>query len=1116
MCMSCQLQQPLQTSNRFIHKTMSIGIGDNFNYQGSKFNMDRDSFQTKEAMKSYPETSLPPKGFRAYCAEDDEYYEFNAENSVDPETGKWRMVDNPTAKKTVEDAKTNGDYAKEQGDAAKEAARKVTNDVLFKVFQSLTEEEQTQVKQNIGIGVEQKFQGQFESYSELEGVSSPAVGDYAYVGNPRNLYAYKSSGWANLGAFNYNIDQELDADSERGIANGVVTEELYQKNNSTYIFKEGNGTGKNANILNTVIKKVYIDTSELPEDISDDKKLWCIQLCINYTHTNDDGNSYLGTRVWLAYKDKTGVAKRWKIFTITGDAYVGVAKTDEIAIKNSYFILDATSFIGGEYDNAQVIFTGEQDLCYALSNIVYVRIEIQDNSVTSAKIQDNSVTSAKIQDNAVTSRELDIKPLIYIDEYINDGVDKNVILINDLIKRLYISPDDIPSDCKYDDYGYPIIAFRQILYKYNLSGIYLTNRIMLNYMTTDDEWKIGGFLIMEQSDNPSALQPLGSKIVYSSSRKSMAEVDFDLCLKYGYEMGSQPAFDESDRYKINFGKLERFPFLTGDEEIISSLKSNLTVWTKTVATLWPYIAYNLGNGEIVPRTQGGLDTTRYCGIFRAFGLQKYKLEGYVSHSRYNSGIVCYSDFPTDKNWKDVFLSSVYPSEEFYSLPKGTNWIVYVTNEENRYTEVTLVNEKDIPEPIPEPEVPELKTTKPLSKYTLYTIGDSLSAGGQWQSRVVERTGIQFDQNKNAKPGASLSVGGTGTGGGGLTMGYMRTRLLIEQGYIEGDGENTVILLENVNDGAFTFSSDAKTFNITKILDGPNQDSFNAEYLSGIPVEDKNLNTAIKVSITSSGKVLTIDTLPTKEGDITIRTGWAGPTVKSYNIHVVPQDTDEETRQYVIEKILEYDYTGVTDIAGENGNSVIFCGNGGSSYETTLEFTDTGDTGMTCSITSTDSASYEQLKFFLSNDVSADWTNPSRWGTITTGSAWKSSIELLQRTYPKAIIMVTNFPSISRTQSEYLQDDGTYNSNSFRDYQTNTQKQPQRTETLRSIAEYYDLPFVDVWSRVGIGINNLTTFYPETANVHPKTEGYQRFGDVVSSILMQILNSEVETSYNNDL
>ena len=249
--------------------------------------------------------------------------------------------------------------------------------------------------------------GYFTDSSKLTSAyPSAQVGDQAYVGTsyPYAIWRWNGSAWEDTGgtggdetlnlndystkeetqqAIEDNIDQELDADSERGISNGVVTEELYQKNNSTYIFKEGNGTGKNANILNTVIKKVYIDTSELPEDISDDKKLWCIQLCINYTHTNDNGNSYLGTRVWLAYKDKTGVAKRWKIFTITGDAYVGVAKTDEISTKNSYFILDATSFIGSEYDNAQVIFTGEQDLCYALSNIVYVRINIQDNAVTS-------------------------------------------------------------------------------------------------------------------------------------------------------------------------------------------------------------------------------------------------------------------------------------------------------------------------------------------------------------------------------------------------------------------------------------------------------------------------------------------------------------------------------------------------------------------------------------------------------------------------------------------------------------------------------------------------------------------------------------------------------------
>ena len=206
---------------------MGINIGDNLNYQGSKFNVERDSFQTKALMKAYPETSLPPKGFRAYCAEDDEYYEFNATNEVDPDTGKWRLVDDPAAKQTVKDAEQQAEYARQQGDAAKEAARAVTNDVLFKVFQSLTEEEQAQVKQNIGIDVDSKFRGQKEQESDLtQDILDPQVGDYAYVGNPRHLYVYKSTGWKDLGEFNYNTDQEFDPESTRAIANKKVTAKL--------------------------------------------------------------------------------------------------------------------------------------------------------------------------------------------------------------------------------------------------------------------------------------------------------------------------------------------------------------------------------------------------------------------------------------------------------------------------------------------------------------------------------------------------------------------------------------------------------------------------------------------------------------------------------------------------------------------------------------------------------------------------------------------------------------------------------------------------------------------------------------------------------------------------
>lgn len=67
------------------------------------------------------------------------------------------------AKRAAEEAKEMADiasqsgelaqYAKEQGDYAKSAGDKVTNEVLFKTAQSLTEEEQAQVKQNIGVTI---------------------------------------------------------------------------------------------------------------------------------------------------------------------------------------------------------------------------------------------------------------------------------------------------------------------------------------------------------------------------------------------------------------------------------------------------------------------------------------------------------------------------------------------------------------------------------------------------------------------------------------------------------------------------------------------------------------------------------------------------------------------------------------------------------------------------------------------------------------------------------------------------------------------------------------------------------------------------------------------------
>lgn len=68
---------------------MGTTLIDNFDYRGKRFLDSRQSVATLAALKAMPDTQLPD-GFRAYCAEDKQWYEFNSANEVDATTGKWR------------------------------------------------------------------------------------------------------------------------------------------------------------------------------------------------------------------------------------------------------------------------------------------------------------------------------------------------------------------------------------------------------------------------------------------------------------------------------------------------------------------------------------------------------------------------------------------------------------------------------------------------------------------------------------------------------------------------------------------------------------------------------------------------------------------------------------------------------------------------------------------------------------------------------------------------------------------------------------------------------------------------------------------------------------------
>lgn len=69
---------------------MALQLGSNIKYEGKLPNFVRDSFKTLADMKAFPEYSID-SGHISFCEEDRNTYKYDANNSVDVVTGKWRL-----------------------------------------------------------------------------------------------------------------------------------------------------------------------------------------------------------------------------------------------------------------------------------------------------------------------------------------------------------------------------------------------------------------------------------------------------------------------------------------------------------------------------------------------------------------------------------------------------------------------------------------------------------------------------------------------------------------------------------------------------------------------------------------------------------------------------------------------------------------------------------------------------------------------------------------------------------------------------------------------------------------------------------------------------------------
>lgn len=83
-------------------------------------------------------------------------------------------------------------------------------------------------------------------------------------------------------------------------------------------------------------------------------------------------------------------------------------------------------------------------------------------------------------------------------------------------------------------------------------------------------------------------------------------------------------------------------------------------------------------------------------------------------------------------------------------------------------------------------------------------------------------------------------------------------------------------------------------------------------------------------------------------------------------------------QHVLDKILECQFTNVSDIDGGDGESVIFAPDTGDTIN--VSFEDVGSTGMTMTKTTGVTGQYKMYKFFVGDDV-ADWEDATKWAAL---------------------------------------------------------------------------------------------------------------------------------------
>lgn len=402
----------------------------------------------------------------------------------------------------------------------------------------------------------------------------------------------------------------------------------------------------------------------------------------------------------------------------------------------------------------------------------------------------------------------------------------------------------------------------------------------------------------------------------------------------------------------------------------------------------------------------------------------------------------------------------------------------------------------------------LNGSKEFEEKNFYSLFDSFGESLQWQGILSEISGMNFSKEVNKKTNAS----GTKTGVWGTSCGMRRAMKLYEMtqrqsvDYIFVENVNDVVDIKNSGD-----IEDRPFFSMQSQTILPNKKFY--KKADAIQYWDDNFQTIVSDVKPNIGQVFSInyyDTLkvgftikiketPKKNGTISCK---IGSTTRKVYVDV------NMSKQGVVDNILEYCYCAGWTVSQNDSTEVTFNSNKETDSEISL---DVGDTGLDFEIKRSNAVI--PVPFcFVGSDIS-EWVSKDSWSsTPSLYSKWKGFISYLKSSFPdtKIYVVIPTYYSFKFSD---------INNNSEFDYNSINNSARLNIFKLfdlqRNVANYYNIPVIDLEQESGINIYNAQDYYKDN-DVHIKNkEGYKLWAEAIYKHLLED-ESKLTTNITRDV